>query len=305
MDPDSCTPSDCSVNCFLKAMERGARGLRELAAQLAVVLLTATSKPTWGADDAKALLDDLIEDVNYRSGDSTRSKGFEQAATSPGFALPIPPFDAFHYFNDTDSESVSNCAPHVDPGILTLIPLADVPGLLVRPPRKGNGELLEETEAAAGYSDDSDEHGVDEWVGVEELAHAALGSSDECHSGRKSRDEHLRNSPVPCQQRLITVLAGEVLESLTAGIIPAGVHMVSRPPPVTKDNKSYGPTAGLSEIDTSGQPRFSLVFDLQVPVASAALIEAEATGLTERASRREAQPPLHSIQRVAGRKTFV
>jgi len=302
-NPDSCNFAECSsTNCFLRAMKRAARGLRELAMQLSIVLLTSTANTTWGADDAKVLLDDLIEDISFSSCGQAKSEGHAQ---TPALTLPIPPFDAFHYFNDAGSEPVPNCAPHVDPGIITLIPLAEVPGLAVRPPRQNNNELSEEIEAAAGSCDLSGEYDIDEWLGIEEHAHTSLRCSEDCHSIRKSRgDPSNRNGSFPCQQRLITVLAGEVLESLTACVIPAGEHKVIRPPPAIKDTRSSIPSLSSPKTKTTDttQPRFSLVFDLQIPAANAALVQAEATRLMERSSRREAQPPLYSIQGVAGRR---
>ncbi|CAE8597591.1 unnamed protein product, partial [Polarella glacialis] len=50
------------------------------------------------------------------------------------------PFDIFFYANDPENllaEDVANLSPHVDPGLLTLVPVAATPGLALRCPGAG------------------------------------------------------------------------------------------------------------------------------------------------------------------------
>jgi hypothetical protein len=288
-------------------MERGARGLRELSVQLAVVLLAATAKGGWAEDDARALIGTLVEDIDMECCDLAKfDRATPPTTPRPLLLLPIPPFDAFHYFNSADSEEVSNCAPHVDPGILTLIPLAGVPGLAVRSPTYSYDDDSPEDEdenfksdRSSASSEESDGSG---WLAIEELAHYILRTDDRNDVSSDHDDQPKDQTMAPfSQRRLVTVLAGEVLETLTAGLVPAGEHKVIRPPPTTADEIIARAAAGSQKTDAAASPRFSLVFDLQVPVAAAALVQAEAVSLAERASRREAQPPLHVIQAAAGR----
>jgi hypothetical protein len=330
--------------------------------------------------------------------------------------LPTPPFDLFYYHNDPSSSSSQqqsqglseeekrrviipppNCEPHVDPGLVTLIPIAAVPGLEVKLPRRalrrGGGQILSSGETCSeqqqcGVRSDSDSDGdisdrssysdsagdseisdgIDEsdsggsceeegevkkkegrgtrWLGVErevqkmvmaiETAVASAGeNSPELSEQARERlvGEQRRRSR---SSRLLTVLAGDFLETLSAGLIPAGFHRVVSPPPSGTSSSALSsdsiPSAALSshaglhvatpccrggegsamvithfEHDTDAAlpccalPRFSMVFDLQPPLKAAVPVELAVEATRELWSRKEAQPPIGVIQRSAGR----
>jgi isopenicillin N synthase-like dioxygenase len=51
-----------------------------------------------------------------------------------GEELSMPPLDLFHYYNSEESGRSSNCHPHLDPGLITAVVAAEVPGLSIMEP---------------------------------------------------------------------------------------------------------------------------------------------------------------------------
>ena len=272
------------ADSFFSSVDAFGRKLHAIAWNLVSDVLLFTGSL---GNDASELLDEIVEELppsglsGVASG-SAPQRGEDQANK---YYFPIPPFDVFHYFNKNDEGEQSNCEPHNDPGLLTLIPLANVPGLAVFQPCNMNSNT-----GVEGSPSEEDEVRGD-WLAVEKCLHRML--SDEAIEEKTRR------------MSLVTVLAGEALESLTAGLVPAGLHRVERP--LVEDFISCVPCAKkmscrprISPKTPCNMERYSLVFDLQVNPSIVPEIAAEAELLRARNTRREAQPPLHEIQRVAG-----
>mmetsp|Transcript_52330 Transcript_52330/g.103930 ORF Transcript_52330/g.103930 Transcript_52330/m.103930 type:complete len:554 (-) Transcript_52330:147-1808(-) len=380
-----------SANAFLRLLDATGRKLHHLSRDLAEGLLEATGSTR---RDASALLDEILEVIPPVAQLDTLSDGgigSVAAHHDNGLELPAPPFDLFFYHNGlqpdtsgTDNKKIINflnCEAHVDPGLITLIPISSVPGLEVKTPfrrdgkeasgRKerlgrrrqhdsggpsgcafvplsssGEGSWREEAsglgnnngegfvgneskDSSSGSSSndggssssEDDQEGLDgrvsgRWVSVEQEVCTLLSTqSIELSENTQSILELEKQNRV-----LLVVLAGEFLETLSAGIIPAGLHRVVSPPPLGEINDistahmNGSTTAAGAEVHIKGlasntsavsngmpRARFSLVFDLQPSSAAKELVGTVEEKAREIWSRREAQPPLNVIQRAAGR----
>ncbi len=61
---------------------------------------------------------------------SPSSSSFAEPSIPPPPAFSSSPFDLFHYFN-TPQSTQPNCYEHVDPGMVTCVPCAAMPGLCI------------------------------------------------------------------------------------------------------------------------------------------------------------------------------
>jgi len=311
---------------FFTTVSRAAERLRRLASDIALALLSVTGS---SEHDAQDLLGALVEATPHHDGGL---HGTSSVLDGRGrFNGPMPPFDLFHYRNR--DAGVSNCEPHADPGLVTLIPIANVPGLEVRQPHgqsipradgtcgreRAHGGTAVSDDFDFGHDDASDDdyefkgcESGGEWVNVEELVHGALlvPNLQPTSSSAPACDDIKRF-------RVVTVLAGEVMEALTAGLVPSALHRVdntaakpqSRPP----FSSAAGTVVGLEpdappssappskESWTSPPSRFSLVFDLQVDPIHTPVLANAIDAAAEAGTRRSAQPPLHILQCAVGR----
>jgi hypothetical protein len=103
--------------------------------------------------------------------------------------LSASPFDLFYYHNQPSGEDTANCNEHVDPGFVTVVPCAEVPGL-------GWISLGKGVDRSLGVFDLS----LEDWICVE---------------------EYLR----PFTE--VTVICDQVLAEIS-GVLPAAVHRVTK-----------------------------------------------------------------------------
>ena len=164
-----------------------------------------------------------------------------------------------------------NCEAHVDPGLVTLIPASEIPGLAVHSPT------------------------TQVWKSVE--------------IGLRTKED---------ENPTVVVLAGEALELLTWGLVPAGLHRVECSNSWCTTNATGGGSvepgtggmsthAPFSTIIASASPpavssRFSIVFDLQLHISTVKAIRTLSQEMEEQWVRKDTQPPLHYMQRAAGRR---
>ncbi|CAK0842369.1 unnamed protein product [Prorocentrum cordatum] len=92
--------------------------------------------------EAKARLRDVDGGGTLRGWNrpSAAKEVFRVLGGDAGAPAGPSPLDVFHYPNDPSDEAaaeVANLAPHVDPGLVTLIPVAASPGLALRSPGLG------------------------------------------------------------------------------------------------------------------------------------------------------------------------
>ena len=108
--------------------------------------------------------------------------------------------DIFRYYNRKDCKDV-NCEPHVDPGLITVIPVSATPGLSVWHP------------------------GREEWWPVEQLVQS---ENEGCKRPRPGSAVIDGAVPEGDSGPVAVAIVGEALGLFTAGLLPASLHRVDR-----------------------------------------------------------------------------
>ena len=167
-------------------MEATYEGLWASTRTMVLACLTATGS---SSEDADELLADVLEPLTFCPGSQCRSR------------LLTPPMDIFRYYNRKDCKDV-NCEPHVDPGLITVIPVSATPGLSVWHP------------------------GREEWWPVEQLVQS---ENEGCKRPRPGSAVIDGAVPEGDSGPVAVAIVGEALDLFTAGLLPARVPAQSRP----------------------------------------------------------------------------